>query len=110
MDREVVGGKPAAGFGGASAWAGRIEVRIASVISYLWTTLWLPFRTIQSYLATLHTLRLSVGELVELTHDVRQQLQPQAVRLKAHVQTSTVTHGDETSWRKNGQKGYAWAL
>lgn len=89
---------------------GRIGVRIASLVSYLRTTLRLPFRGIQSYLATLHNLQLSVGELVELTHDVRQQLQPQADQLKAAVQTSPVTHGDETGWRENGQNGYAWAF
>jgi transposase len=89
---------------------GRIGVRIASLVSYLRTTLRLPFRGIQSYLATLHNLQLSVGELVELTHDVRQQLQPQADQLKVAIQTSTVTHGDETSWRENGQNGYAWAF
>lgn len=89
---------------------GRIGVRIASLVSYLRTTLRLPFRGIQSYLATLHNLQLSVGELVELTHDVRQQLQPAADQLKVAVQTSTVTHGDETSWRENGQNGYAWAF
>jgi transposase len=89
---------------------GRIGVRVASLVSYLRTTLRLPFRVIQSYLATLHNLQLSVGELVELTHAVRQQLQPQADQLKAAVQTSTVTHGDETSWREAGQNGYAWAF
>jgi len=89
---------------------GRIGVRVASLVSYLRTTLRLPFRVIQEHLATLHHLRLSVGELVELTHDVRQQLQPQADQLKAAVQASTVTHGDETSWRENGQNGYAWAF
>jgi transposase len=89
---------------------GRIGVRVASLVSYLRTTLRLPFRAIQSYLATLHTLQVSVGEIVELTHAVRQQLQPQADQLKAAVQTSTVSHGDETSWRENGQNGYAWAF
>jgi transposase len=89
---------------------GRIGVRVASLVSYLRTTLRLPFRAIQCYLATLHTLRLSVGEIVELTHAVRQQLQPQADQLKAEMQTSTVSHGDETSWRENGQNGYVWAF
>jgi transposase len=89
---------------------GRIGVRVASLVSYLRTTLRLPFRLIQSYLVTLHNLRLSLGEIVELTHDVRQQLQPQASQLKTAIQTSTVTHGDETSWRENGQNGYAWAF
>ena len=89
---------------------GRIGVRVASLVSYLRTTLRLPIRAIQSYLATLHSLQLSLGGIVELTHDVRQQLQPQADRLKAAVQTSTVAHGDETSWRANGQNGYVWAF
>jgi transposase len=89
---------------------GRIGVRVASLVSYLRTTLRLPYRAIQSYLATLHSLQLSLGEIVELTHDVRQQLQPQADQLKAAVQTSTVAHGDETSWRENGQNGYVWAF
>jgi transposase len=89
---------------------GRIGVRVASLVSYLRTTLRLPFRAIQRHLAALYSLRLSVGELVELTHDVRQQLQSRADALKAAVQTSTVAHGDETSWRQNGQNGYAWAF
>ena len=46
---------------------GRIGVRVASLVSYLRTTLRLPFRAVQQYLATLHGLQLSVGELVELT-------------------------------------------
>ena len=89
---------------------GRIGVRIASLVSYLRTTLRLPIRAIQSYLATLHNLRLSVGELVGLTHEVREELQPQADELKAAMQTSTVTHGDETGWRENGKNGYAWVF
>jgi uncharacterized coiled-coil protein SlyX len=89
---------------------GRIGLRIASLVSYLRTTLRLPFRAIQSYLATLHGLQLSVGELVELTHAVRRQLRLQAEQLKAQVQSSRVAHGDETGWRENGQNGWAWTF
>jgi hypothetical protein len=89
---------------------GRIGVRVASLVSYLRTTLRLPIRAIQSYLATLHGLQLSIGELVELTHAVRRQLQPQAEQLKAQVQNSNVAHGDETGWRENGQNGWAWTF
>jgi transposase len=101
---------PALDLSGQVLGQGRIGVRIASLVSYLRTTLRLPFRAIQSYLATLHHLRLSLGEIVELTHGVRQQLQPQADALKATMQTSTIVHGDETSWREDGQNGYAWAF
>ncbi len=89
---------------------GRIGVRIASLVSYLRTTLRLPVRAIQAYLATLHNLELSVGEIVALTHAVREQLQPQIEVIKAQVQDSQIAHGDETSWREDGQNGYVWAF
>jgi transposase len=89
---------------------GRIGVRIASLVSYLRTSLRLPVRAIQSYLATLHHLTLSLGEIVGLTHAVRQELEPQAEQLKAEMQASMVVHGDETGWRENGQNGFIWAF
>ncbi len=89
---------------------GRIGVRIASLVTYLRTTLRLPVRQVQKYLATLHELHLSIGEIVELTHAVRQQLQPQADQLRAQAQASPVVHADETGWRENGQNGYVWTV
>jgi len=89
---------------------GRIGVRIASLVAYLRTTLRLPVRQVQAYLETLHNLRLSVGEIVELTHAARRQLQSKADGLKAEMQASKVVHGDETRWRENGQNGYIWAF
>ena len=89
---------------------GRIGVRIASLVSYLRTTLRLPVRQVQQYLRTLHGLDLSVGEIVELTHDVRQKLQPQVDQLRAQVGASPVVHADETGWRENGINGYVWTV
>jgi transposase len=88
----------------------RMGIRIASLVSYLRTTLRLPVRQVQSYLETLHNLHLSAGEIVELTHAVREKLQPQAEALKEQVQTSKVVHGDETGWREDGRNGYVWAF
>jgi len=87
---------------------GRIGVRIASLVAYLRTTLRLPVRPIRKYLATLHGLVLSVGEIVELAHDVRQQLQGQAEQLLVQLRAAEVVHQDETGWREDGQNGYAW--
>ena len=87
---------------------GRIGVRVAALVAYLRTTLRLPVRQVQSYLATLHELHLSVGEIVELAHDVRQQLQGQADRLLVQVRQQPVVHQDETGWRENGRPGYVW--
>lgn len=87
---------------------GRIGVRVAALVAYLRTTLRLPVRQVQSYLATLHALHLSVGEIVELAHAVRQQLQGQADQLLALVRQQPVVHQDETGWRENGRNGYIW--
>lgn len=89
---------------------GRIGVRIAALVVYLRTKLRLPIRQIQAYLETLHHLRLSVGEIVELTHTVRRELQPEMEALLQAVQASPVAHGDETGWRENGQNGYVWGF
>lgn len=89
---------------------GRIGVGVASLVTYLRTTLRLPVRQVQEYLATLHQLSLSIGEIVELLHDVRQQLQPQAEQLRAAAQASGVVHADETGWREDGHNGYIWTV
>jgi hypothetical protein len=89
---------------------GRIGVRIASLIAYLRSSLRLPIRRIQAYLSRLHQLQLSAGELVELLHQLRRTLQDDVSNLKQQARASPVLHGDETSWRENGQNGYIWAF
>jgi len=89
---------------------GRIGVRIAGLIAFLSQTLRLPIRRIQACLHTLHNLLLSKGEIVELRHQVRRTLQGAAETLKTQARASPILHGDETSWRENGQNGYIWAF
>jgi hypothetical protein len=89
---------------------GRLGVRVVSLIAYLRTTLRLPIRRIQAYLSTLHQLFLSTGELVELLHQLRRTLQDELSKLKTQARASPILHGDETSWRENGQNGYIWAF
>src|SRR5215207_8673078 len=89
---------------------GRIGVRIASLIAYLRTSLRLPIRRIQAYLASLHQLLLSTGELVEVLHQLRRHMQTDIDALKTQARASPILHGDETSWRENGQNGYIWCF
>src|SRR5829696_1265735 len=89
---------------------GRIGVRIASLFAYLRTSLRLPIRRIQAYLSSLHQLVLSSGEVVELLHQIRKALQTPLDALKTAARASPILHGDETSWRENGQNGYIWAF
>jgi hypothetical protein len=48
--------------------------------------------------------------VVELLHTVRRTLQTQVDTLKTQARASPILHGDETSWRENGQNGYIWAF
>jgi hypothetical protein len=89
---------------------GRIGVRVVALIAYLVTTLRVPIRRVQAYLCTLHHLTLSSGEITELLHQARRTLHPAIDDLKCQARASPILHGDETSWRENGQTGYIWAF
>jgi transposase len=88
----------------------RIGVRLVSLIGFLRTTLRLPLLTIRRYLGSVHHLTLSVGGLQEILHDLRQATQGALDDLKQQARRSPILHGDETSWRENGQNGYVWSF
>lgn len=87
---------------------GRIGVRLASLIATLRTVMRLPIRQIQGYLLTVHAMKMSVGEIVELLHRITEHMQPQLDRLKLAMRASPAVQADETGWRENGQNGYIW--
>ena len=88
---------------------GRIGHRIASLVSCLRTTMRLPVRLVQTLLAQMHGLKLSVGEIVELTHAVAKAGQATVKQIKQAILAQPYVHMDETSWRENGDNGYVWA-
>lgn len=89
---------------------GRIGVRLASSIAYLRTVMRLPLRQLQAALRDLHGFEVSVGELVELLHRLKQSVQPVLERLKAAIRASPAVQADETGWREDGQNGYIWSV
>ena len=89
---------------------GRMGVRLTSAIAYLRTVMRLPVRQIQAYLATLHGLKISSGEIVELLHRAKHQLQPVVRALKQEMRASPVVQADETGWREDGKNGYIWSV
>jgi transposase len=70
----------------------------------------LPVEAIQWLLETFHGLKLSLGEIVEILHEVRRQAQGVTNRILEELKASPVVHGDETSWREGGQNGYLWSF
>jgi transposase len=89
---------------------GRLGVRISTVIAYLRTVMRLSIRQVQSYLQTLHGLRVSVGEIVEMQHRMRKQTVGALQALKDEIRASPACQADETSWREDGQNGYVWSV
>ena len=87
-----------------------IGVRLASLIATLRTVMRLPIRQIQTYLLTLHGVRISSGEMVELLHRIKAQLQPHLAALKREIRASPAVQADETGWREDGINGYIWSV
>jgi transposase len=88
---------------------GRLGVKITSLIAYLRTVMRLPVRQSQAYLATLHGLSISSGEIVEVLHRLKAKLEPTLAGLKAAMRASPAVQADETGWREDGQNGYIWS-
>lgn len=53
-------------------------------------------------------LSLGLGALIEMAHRVARPFRSVIKELSAEYRQSEVRHADETSWRTDGQSGYAW--
>jgi transposase len=73
---------------------GRFGVKIASLIAYLRTVMRLPVRHIQAYVASLHGLSISSGEIIGLTQRVTAQLGPQLAEVKQQIRASPAVQMD----------------
>lgn len=101
---------PKADLGGVVVGQGRLGVNLVSLIVTLREEGRLPVRTIQWYLATVHGLSLSVGEIVGLSHLSARRARPVVAAIRQQVQASPAVCADETGWRQNGQNGYVWTF
>ncbi len=88
---------------------GRMGHGIASLVSWLRTTLRLPVKLVQTLVWQLYKLKLSVGEIVELSHAVAKAGQTAVTEIKQAIVASAHVHMDETGWREDGDNGYVWA-
>jgi transposase len=95
VSREVVG-------------QGRFGVKMASLVTYLRTVMRLLVRQIQAYLASLHGLSISSGEIIGLAQRVKAQLELQLAEVKQQFRASPAVQMDETGWREDGSNGYVW--
>jgi hypothetical protein len=87
----------------------RLGHGIASLVSWLRTTLRLPIKLVQALVWQIYTLKLSAGEIVELCHAVANAGKTAVAEIKATIVDSPQVHMDETCWREDGDNGYVWA-
>src|SRR5207244_3149411 len=85
-------------------------IGVVSLIATLREEGRLPFATIQWYLATVHALHLSVGELVRVVRQVAARATGAVEQIQDAIQASAVVHADETGWREKGKNGYVWTF
>lgn len=89
---------------------GRLGVRLVSLIALLRTVMRLPIRQIRELLRTLHGCEVSIGEIVEVLHRIRNHAQPVLDDLKVTIRASPAVQADETGWREDGLNGYIWSV
>jgi hypothetical protein len=90
--------------------SGRVGVRLTGLVAYMRAMLRVPIRTIRQYLATVHQVDLSVGEISGLCRRAVTHMARGSAALQAEARGSPVLHMDETGWREDGQNGYIWCL
>jgi len=88
----------------------RVGIRLMGLIALLREQVRLPVATIQDYLAQVHRLHLSVGEIIAVLGTVAQRARTAATAIRDTIRRSPVVHGDETGWREDGQNGYLWSF
>lgn len=89
---------------------GRIGVRLASLIAYLRSVMRLPIRQLRAVMHQVYRLDVSIGEIVELLHRIREHAQPMLDDLKGQIRSSPAVQADETGWREDGINGYIWSV
>jgi transposase len=88
----------------------RVGIRLSALIAQMRSVLRLPFRQIQAWLAQGYQVRLSVGEVAEITERVARAGEEEYQAIRQRVQKSEAVHADETGWREQGQNGYIWLI
>ncbi len=106
--------RPQAPLRGVAAGRQRLGTNLVSLIAALREEGRLPLRTIQRtiqwYLQTAHQLKLSVGAIAGVAHQVAPQARPAVAEALERIRASPVVHADETGWRENGVNGYVWTF
>jgi hypothetical protein len=87
-----------------------IGIGLMSLVGHLKTVCRVPIGQIQGLLNTLFGVRISVGQIAEILHDVAETGESEYEKILSHIRGSPVVCGDETGWREDGVNGYLWSF
>jgi len=69
-------------------------VRLSSLIAYLRSVMRLPIRQLRDVMRQVDGLEVSIGEIVELLHRIREHAQPMLDDLKGEIRSSPAVQAD----------------
>jgi transposase len=87
-----------------------IGIGLMSLIGHLKTMGRVPMGQIRELLFTLLGVRISIGQVAEILHDVAQIGEGEYEQTLKRIRGSPVVCGDETGWREDGVNGYLWSF
>jgi transposase len=88
----------------------RVSLQSMAMIAALREEGRLPMGTIAWLFQAFYGLELGQGEISAILQAVANQGRGEVAEIRKQLRSSHVVHGDETSWRENGQNGYFWSF
>jgi len=84
--------------------------RLVAFVSYLTVFCRTPRRKVEQLLESALGISIALGSTQKHVEETSQALQAPCQELQQQLQCEPVLNGDETGWRKNGEKRWLWVL
>jgi transposase len=90
--------------------AGHFGPQLTALIAYWTVVCRLPRRLVETMLADMLGIEISLGSTQKAWEEVSQAVEQPVQQLQEQLPHQTVLNVDETGWRTNGDKRWIWAL
>jgi transposase len=90
--------------------AGQFGPQLTALIAYWTVVCRLPRRLVETMLADVLGIEISLGSTQKAWEEVSQAVEQPVQQLQEQLPREAVLNADETGWRTNGDKRWMWAL
>ena len=84
--------------------------RLVALVSYLTVFCRMPRRKVEKLLESALGISIALGSTQKYVEETSQSLQAPCQELEQQLRNEPVLNGDETGWRKDGEKRWLWVL